>query len=157
MGITYVRLLEVCAAIGTGFAAGGMSYITLVEAPSRSKLSPADQLQHWRTTFPSAMALFKPTNIMLVPTLIACSRLTGKSLYLGAALPFALIAPFTAVAMMPTNKKLLTCPSPVEDKEEDEVKDMIKSWARKHAVRVFLGVSGFVCTVSACALLPEKS
>ncbi|PXF48832.1 hypothetical protein BWQ96_01388 [Gracilariopsis chorda] len=153
MNFSYTRFIEIGVAVATGLTAGGMSYITFVEAPCRAKLSAADQVLHFRTTFHRAMGVFKPAGIVLVPTLIVCARLTGKPLYYAAALPFALFAPFTALTIAPIYKQLLTCPSPANPKEEEDVKALVSTWAKRHAVRTFLAISGFMCTVSACVLL----
>lgn len=155
MKFAYTRFLELGVTVATGLTAGGMSYITFVEAPCRGKLSAADQVHHFRTTFNRAMAVFKPAGIVLVPSLIVCARMTGKSLYYAAALPFATLAPFTALTIAPIFKELLTCPSPANPKEEEDVKALVSTWAKRHAVRTFLAISGFMCTAAACVLLED--
>lgn len=151
----YVRGLEVGVTALAGLTAGAMSYITLIEAPARAKLSPSEQLLHWRTTFIPAGSLFKPLGMALVPALAACAHVTGKHLYYAAALPFAGLAPFTILAISSTNQALLKSDAPASKAAEDKISNLVSVWATRHAVRVVMVVSGFGMALGACALVTK--
>lgn len=149
----YVRGLEVGVTSLAGLIAGAMSYITLIEAPARAKLSPSEQLLHWRTSFIPAAAFFKPIGMAMVPALAACAHVTGKHLYYAAAIPFGALGPFTSLAIASTNQALLESDAPASKAAEDKITTLVSVWATRHAVRVLMVVSGFGMAMGACALV----
>jgi hypothetical protein len=58
----------------------------------------------------------------------------------GAALIFSVI-PYTAIAVLPTNKKLL---APGRDLRSAETRTLLAAWGRLHAVRSVLSVAASV-------------
>lgn len=137
------QLLEAVATGAAGMVAGAMAYITVIDAPARGKLSSQDQLKHWQTAFPPAGAFFKPAGLLLVPILSATAYVTEKPAYYGGAVAFGTLAPFTVIAIAPTNKRLLSMKEPADQQEEQEVVDLVKRWAQRHAVRVVCVTAGF--------------
>lgn len=147
-------LLPLAATALAGLTAGGALYITLVEAPARKALPPSQQLKHWRTTFPRAMGVFKPAGIALVPTLCATAYVTEKSAFYAAAVPFALMAPFTKLTIADINARLLGMGEDEAQAEDGkEVVELVETWRQRHAVRTCLTATGFAISLYAISTL----
>lgn len=157
LNITPVRLFEILTTSTVALHTGCIAYITIIEAPSRATLSGPQQLRHWRTTFTNAMNLFKPLGLILFPTLLSCAAITGKQLYYVAAVPFALLGPFTISKIVPINTRLLNMPMPEEGSEEaGDVIKLTTKWARLHSVRVAMSVVGFTAAIWTCTTIVGK-
>lgn len=155
----YSRVLEVAVTAVVGLTAGAMSYISILEVPICAKLSPREQLSRWRASFPSQMAFFKPAGIALVPALLCCAQVTetrlSAQLYCAAAVPFAMLAPFTILAIAPTNRALLESEVPSSPEAEEKVSNLVSLWGKRHAVRSVMVVSAFALAISACSYVKK--
>lgn len=136
------RLLELAPLALAGLMAGGALFISLIECPARLQLSPSEQVAHWRTTFPRAKSVFWPSGLLLVPMLCAAAHTTGNRLYYAGAACFGSLMPFTAIALMGVNRRLLTMEVRGKEEEEEAVK-FVRKWGRRHFTRTLAMLSGF--------------
>jgi len=77
--------------------------------------------------------------------LVAWHSLGRVDWLVGSALLF-FVVPFTFVAIMGTNKRLL---DPGLDRESDEARNLLVRWGRLHAVRSVAGAASFLVFVLA--------
>lgn len=141
-----------------GLTAGGMMYITLVEAPGRQQLSPSMQLIQWRSTFPRAKNLFMPLGLALVPTLCSAAYCTQTSLFYIAAIPFASLIPFTGLVLADINRVLEGMNENDVDKDDGrQVSLLVRRWSERHAVRSMLSMSGFSLASIALAQIVTRT
>ena len=66
---------------------------------------------------------------------------SGKSAWLLGAILIVTVIPFTLLAILPTNKKLL---DPSLDRNSDSARQLLIRWGRLHAVRTVLSLVAFV-------------
>jgi len=81
--------------------------------------------------------------LALIATVAALGAwLTGapRAWFSGAVLIFGVV-PFTLLAIMPTNKKLL---DPALDHSSEETGRLLQQWGRLHAVRSILGLAASI-------------
>ena len=130
----YGLLALMIAAIFTG----GAIYVNLVEQPARFKLSDVPLLTQWKTSY--KRGLYMQASLALVSGIlgIVALVLTWNWWYLLGSALILLNWPFTFIAIMPTNKRLMEIPF---DAATPETRKLIKSWGWLHAVRSVLGLA----------------
>ena len=132
---------EILAVLFSGLFAGTNVYISLIEHPSRMECGT-----------PTAVAIFGPTfrrASKLNSAMAVLGFLGGFEAWLfgrgvpwlvGAVLLVAVI-PFTLVAVMPVNARLLDDDL---DRHSPEAKQLLIRWGRLQWVRFMLGIAAFV-------------
>jgi hypothetical protein len=138
------ELLELSAALATGLFAGAALYISLVEHPARLMCSPAAALQQFRPSYHGAAVMQVP--LALVGALAAIARFAvgGPAGWIVGGLVLGSAIPFTLVAIMPTNKRLLDA---ALDPQSPDVPALLERWGRLHAVRSAAGLVAFIIFV----------
>ena len=126
------------AAFASSLFAGAAVYINLVEHPARLSCGTEVAARQWAPSYKRATVM--QVSLAIVATLAGLAQWLdggGASWLVGALLILSVI-PFTLVAILPTNNKLL---EPGRDNASDETRRLLEAWGRLHAVRSVLSVS----------------
>jgi len=134
-------LIGVLGTLACALFAGAAIYINLVEHPARLACGTEVAARQWAPSYKRATVLQVP--LAVVATLAGVTQWLmgrGDGWLLGAALILAVI-PFTLVAILPTNHKLL---EPARDRNSEETRQLLVAWGRLHAVRSVLSLAATI-------------
>ncbi len=132
---------ELVATLCAGLFAGAAIYINLVEHPARLELGTAFALREFGPSYKRAAVMQASLALVgLVGALFVWFG-GGETGWLVAGLLLGSVIPFTFVAIMSTNKRLL---SSALDASSDEATALLHNWNTLHGVRSALGVAAFV-------------
>jgi len=126
------------AAFSCSLFAGAAVYINLVEHPARLSCGTELAARQWAPSYKRATVM--QVSLASVATFAGLAQWVGgggASWLVGACLIVSVI-PFTLVAILPTNNKLL---EPGRDNTSDETRRLLEVWGRLHAVRSVLSVA----------------
>jgi hypothetical protein len=132
LALLSATLALVAAALFTGVA----FYVSAVEHPARLALDDAALLAQWKPSYKRGALIQAP--LALLGTLLGVLAFLGSYEWrwlLGAALMFA-NWPYTLIAIMPTNKRLLALAGAAP-----ELRSLMSRWGSLHAVRTALGAA----------------
>src|SRR3712207_1917381 len=134
-------LAELIAALSSGLFAGASLYINLVEHPARMQAGTRVALAEFAPSYKRATV----TQVSLaiagyLNALVAWRSRSDARWLLGGGLLVSVV-PFTALAILPTNKKLLD-PETANDLELAE--GLLARWGRLHAVRSTLSLASLL-------------
>jgi hypothetical protein len=138
---------QLVAILASTLFTGAAVYISLVEHPARMECG---------TTL--AATVFGPSyrRAAVMQVILALAATIGgvgawwkgaPAMWLVGALVIFAVIPFTLIAIMPTNKKLL---DPALDRSSETTHRLLRTWGRLHAVRSVLGLIAslmFVCAI----------
>jgi hypothetical protein len=131
--------------------AGAALYINVAEQPARLGLNDAALLQEWKPAYKRGTVMQAPLAVLgFVLGLTAWWQTGHVGWALGAVLMVA-NWPFTMVAILPTNNRLLRI-DPTEAGPHSRA--MIEHWGSLHAVRTALGLAAALAFISASAQMP---
>jgi hypothetical protein len=130
------------AVLACSFFAGAAIYISLVEHPARLSCETEVAARQWAPSYKRATVM--QVTLAILATLAGVARwfLSGEAPWLIGALLIMAVIPFTLVAILPTNSKLLEAG---RDLGSEETRELLETWGRLHAVRSILsGVATIV-------------
>src|SRR2546422_2622121 len=128
-------LVEFIAVLSCTLFAGAAIYINLVEHPARMGCDTKVAATVWAPSYKRATVMQASLAILSLLAGVAAWLLGGGAMWLVGAVLIGLVVPFTFVAIMPTNKQLL---SPGRDLASSETRALLEKWGRLHAVRSLL-------------------
>jgi Domain of unknown function (DUF1772) len=129
------------AVFSSGIFTGAAFYLTTVEHPARMSLGVEAALEQFRPSYKRAAPQQAALAIVCFLSSVALAGFTHDWLcFLGGSLVVAVV-PFTFLFMMPTNRLLL---NDTEELEIELERARLAKWARLHAVRTILSLSGFL-------------
>ena len=120
---------------------GAAIYINVAEQPARLKLDDRALLAEWKPAYVRGFAMQASLAVLgFLLGLLAWWQTDDWRWLLGAIVILA-NWPFTLVAIMPTNKRLMATPL---EQAGAESRKLIETWAALHAVRTALGAASAV-------------
>jgi hypothetical protein len=134
-------ILELIATLSAGVFCGAAFYINLVEHPARMSCGTALAVTEFAPSYRRA-------TVMQV-SLAAASFFSSLVAWLGnrdiswliGGIFILLVIPFTVIAILPTNKKLLDSSL---DKNSEHARKLLDGWGKLHAVRSVLSLVSFL-------------
>ena len=128
---------EFMATISTTLFCGAAIYINLAEHPARLGCATKTAATVWAPSYKRATLM--QASLAIVGTLagVAVWWLGGGSMWLIGAVLIGLVVPFTFIAIMPTNHRLL---EPGRDLSSNETRALLETWGKLHAVRSVLSL-----------------
>ena len=134
-------LAELIATLSSGLFAGASVYINLVEHPARMETGIRPALTEFAPSYKRATV----TQVSLAAAgflgaLVAWRSRSDARWLIGGVLLVAVI-PFTALVILPTNKKLL---DPATADDLDLAEELLTRWGRLHAVRSALSLASLL-------------
>lgn len=116
--------------------AGSALYISLVEHPARLQLADGPLLAEWQPSYKRALPIQAGLAVVGGAAGLIAWYQTREWQWLAGALTLLANWPFTLVALMPTNKRLLAMPIAAAGQES---RALLVRWGALHAVRSVLG------------------
>jgi uncharacterized membrane protein len=134
-------LVELLATLSSGLFAGASIYINLVEHPARMEAGINLALTEFAPSYHRAtVTQVSLASVGFLSALVAWRLRLDSRWLIGGGLLVSVI-PFTAVAILPTNKQLLD-PETANDLELAE--RLLTRWGRLHAVRSVLSLASLL-------------
>jgi hypothetical protein len=129
------QILEFVATLATSLFCGAAIYINVVEHPARMSCGTDVALTEFGPSYKRATVL----QVSLAVTAFLASFMawvldSGRYWLLGSILIISVI-PFTLLAILPTNKQLL---SPALEKNSEHARELLIRWGKLHLVRSLL-------------------
>jgi uncharacterized membrane protein len=125
-------LFELLATLCAGLFAGAAIYITLVEHPARLECGTELAATEFGPSYRRATVMQVPlAAIGLIAAVVAWSKGRGTVVLIAGVL-LGIAIPFTALVILPTNKRLLDARL---DRRSAEATALLHRWGQLHAVR----------------------
>ncbi len=135
------KLAELLATLSSGLFAGASVYINLVEHPARMETGIRPALTEFAPSYKRATVTQVSLAVAGFLSALAVWRSTSDARWLvGGGLLVAVI-PFTALVILPTNKKLL---DPATADDLDLAERLLTRWGRLHVVRSVLSLASLL-------------
>lgn len=132
------RAVEFLAVLCASLFAGAALYINVAEHPARMLLETSAAARQWAPSYRRATWMQAPLALVSCVAGIGAWLLGAGGGWLVAALLIGAVVPFTILAILPTNNRLLA-----SDRHLDspETRALLERWARLHAVRTALSLA----------------
>lgn len=135
------EVARIVALLAAGLFAGAAIYINVAEHPARMECGTPLAATVFGPSYRRAAVMQAALAVIgTVAGIVAWSATAAPEWLAGSALLF-LVVPFTLLAILPTNRRLL---DPALDRSARETRDLLVKWGRLHAVRTVLGAASFV-------------
>jgi hypothetical protein len=140
--------LEFVASLCTALFAGASLYINLVEHPARMECGTAVAAAEFGPSYRRATVMQASLAVAASLTGTWAWWLNSIGAWLVGAILIGAVVPFTLIAILPTNKKLL---DPLLDRNSELARTLLRKWGRLHAVRTVLSVVALVIFLAGMA------
>ena len=137
-------LIGLLALVSAALFTGAAFYINLAEHPARLGLDDQALLRQWQPSYKAALPVQAGLAVAGGALAIWAWQLDEDLLWLLAALLMLANWPFTALVIMPVNKKLQAI-DPAD--AGPHTRAMLLKWGRLHAVRTALGAAATIVMV----------
>jgi uncharacterized membrane protein len=141
MKSTVATVAELLATLSSGLFAGASVYINLVEHPARMQAGTHVALAEFAPSYHRAtVTQVSLAGLGFLSALVAW-RLRSDSRWLVGGGLLVSVVPFTALAILPTNKRLL---DPATANDMDLAEKLLTRWGKLHAVRSLLSLAALL-------------
>jgi Domain of unknown function (DUF1772) len=140
-----LHTLQFLATLSTCLFAGAAVYINLVEHPARMGCDTKTAATVWAPSYKKATVMQASLAVVGFLTGLAVWLLGGGAMWLIGAVFVGAVVPFTFIAIMPTNHKLL---EPGRDLSTGETRTLLERWGKLHGVRSALSLVASVVYVA---------
>ena len=138
---TVATVAELLATLSSGLFAGASVYINLVEHPARMQAGTRVALAEFAPSYHRAtVTQVSLAGLGFLSALVAW-RLRSDSRWLVGGGLLVSVVPFTALAILPTNKRLL---DPATANDMDLAEKLLTRWGKLHAVRSVLSLAALL-------------
>jgi hypothetical protein len=132
-----LQAFQFTATLCAGLFAGAALYINVAEHPARMGLETSIAAKQWAPSYKRATWMQAPLALVGFVAGVAAWLMDAGSGWLVAAVLIGAVVPFTFIAIMPTNHKLL---APGRDLGSSETRALLERWGELHAVRTVLSL-----------------
>lgn len=132
-----ITAFQFIATLSTALFAGAAIYINFAEHPARMGCDTKTAATVWAPSYKRATVMQASLAILGFFSGLAVWLLGGGVAWLVGAMFIGLVVPFTFIAIMPTNRQLLT---PGRDLTSRETRALLEKWGKLHAVRGVLSL-----------------
>lgn len=132
-----IDLAGVIATLCAALFCGAAVYINLVEHPARMGCGTRLAFTQWAPSYKLATVMQASLAVLGALAGVAAWAFGGGGGWLLGALLIGAVVPFTFLAIMPTNHRLL---APGRDPDAPETRQLLEAWGRLHAVRSVLSL-----------------
>jgi len=140
------ELIQSLATLLAGLFAGAAVYINVAEHPARVECGSALAATVFGPSYRRAAAMQASLAVLGSLAGMLAWLGSGESAWMWGALALFSVVPFTLLAIMPTNRRLL---DPTREPDSPETAALLDRWGRLHAVRSAAGLLSFVLFVLA--------
>ena len=134
-------LAELIATLSSGLFAGAAVYINLVEHPARMQTGIRPALTEFAPSYKRATVTQVSLAVAGFLSALIAGRSSSDARWLVGGGLLVSVVPFTALVILPTNKKLL---DPETANDLDLAKRLLTRWGRLHAVRSGLSLASLL-------------
>jgi uncharacterized membrane protein len=135
------KMLETIAPLACGIFTGAAVYINLIEHPARMECGTRLAATEFAPSYRRASVMQASLAAIGFAAATAAWLMGASSCWLVGGIFLGSVIPFTLIAIMPTNRKLL---QPDLDKESELTLRLLEKWGRLHAVRTLLSLIAFL-------------
>ena len=128
------------ATAAAGLFAGAALYVSLVEHPARVGCGPPMAVAQFRLSYPRGAALQAPVAVVGGLAGVGAWLAGAPPGWLGAGVLLGLVVPYTLVAIMPTNRRLL---DRALEPDTPEAERLLRRWGFMHLARTALSLLAF--------------
>ncbi len=140
-----ITVLQFIASLSATLFAGAAIYVNVVEHPARMGCGTKIAVTVWAPSYKRASVMQGSLAVLGFVAGIAVWVLGGGIMWCVGAVFIGLVVPFTFIAIMPTNHRLL---APDRDLDSSETRALLEKWGMLHAVRSALGFIASVVYIS---------
>jgi hypothetical protein len=133
-------VFEILATLCAGLFAGAAIYVSAVEHPARLSCGTALAVREFAPSYRRATVMQASLAVLGLLAAVGAWWGSGHGALLVGGLLLGAVVPFTLLAMLPTNGRLV---APGLDPESAEAAALLRRWGRLHAVRSVLGGVAF--------------
>ena len=134
-------LAGLIATLSSGLFAGAALYINLVEHPARMQTGIRPALAEFAPSYHRATVTQVSLAVAGFLSGLVAWRTRSEAGWLVGGVLLVLVIPFTALVILPTNKKLL---DPATANDLDLAEKLLTRWGRLHAVRSVLSLASLL-------------
>ena len=138
LGRILTALAELIATLSSGLFAGASVYINLVEHPARMQTGIRPALAEFAPSYKRATVTQVSLAVAGFLSALTVWRSRSDARWLIGGGLLVSVVPFTALVVLPTNKKLL---DPETANDPDLAEKLLTRWGRLHAVRSVLSLA----------------